>query len=637
MDAVTGAGALLAALVLLVVPGLALLTSLRPAAGLERNLALAPAVSLGAAWAVATALTVLRLPVDPHLLGVLVLVLPALLLVVVRRGRVREPGAQALRIDRVDVVVLVVALLLVLGEWWWATRGFSAVPPRDDGTHHGFYVARILATHSVDPSQVLVGDVVTGQQLWSFYPLALHAVAAVVASLGIPAGTAVNAVWVSIAALALPLGMFALARRTFPSVPRAAAVVALLAALLPAMPTAQLDWGGLAVVAGLALAPAVVDETIGLLDPLEIDVREELLGGLALGLAVVGMFFTHSAELATVVVVVLCLLLGDRALRPALRRWREALIPGAVAAAALVLVTLPWVGDLRSGAGERYLIAASHDVEGATLVSKLLFYSVGPVPVAWLVGALAVLGAVTAWRRGAAGWLWLAGVVALLSVAVGLSLPGSALLSAPWYSNLNRTALMLAYPTAALAGVGTWWLASRIASLVPARGRRPVGALVVAVPVVALLATIVPLASRAYAEVDEHGAGRSLATADAIDSWGWLAAHVSPGERVLNEFSDGSGWMYAVSGLSPVFPQKLETWQLTGDAAYLLEHAADVATDPKARAAAEALDVHYAYLGPRHFPNSPAPALTEELLVAGGWTVVQRTPTTVVLEIPPAA
>ena len=69
VDAWTGAAALLAPLVLLLLPGFALLAVLRPAAGTMRNLALAPAVSIGAAWLVATTLSVLHLAVTPVALG----------------------------------------------------------------------------------------------------------------------------------------------------------------------------------------------------------------------------------------------------------------------------------------------------------------------------------------------------------------------------------------------------------------------------------------------------------------------------------------------------------------------------------------------------------------------------------------
>ncbi|HET7901606.1 MAG TPA: DUF6541 family protein, partial [Candidatus Nanopelagicales bacterium] len=581
-------------------------------------------------------LSVLHLAVTPLALIVAVLLVPLVTVVVVRRGRLPEVR-DTLNTDRWDVAALVLIGAMVVAQWWFATRGLSAVPPRDDGTNHGLYVARILATHSVDPGQVLVGDVITGAQQWSYYPLALHTVAAMVAGLGIPVGTAINAVWVTIVAVAMPLGMHVLARRTF-TARRAALGAALIVVLVPAMPTGQLAWGGLAVVAGLALAPSVADEVLGLLDVDHPTRAAELGAGLALGLAVVGMFSTHSSELVTVAVIVLCLLLGDRVLRPMLARWRVALLPGAVALVVLVAVTLPWLGDIRTGAGERYLVAASHDMPLGSVADKLAGYAFGPVPVAWLLGALALGGAVLAWRRGAAGWLWLAGVVVLLSTAVGMSWPGADLVGSPWYSNLNRTALMLTYPTAALAGYGTWWLArstrDALGRVSPHALATAAGLVVVAVVAGLLVRTTYVDAATAYAERDDDGTGRSLVTADAIDSWGWLAAHASPQERILNAWSDGSGWMYAQSGLAPVVPQKLEPDQLADDRGYLLQHASAIGSDARASGIASRLRVRYAYVGPRWFPSSPDPWFTAQSLIDGGWTVVHRNGSTVVLERP---
>jgi hypothetical protein len=641
VDAWTGVAAVLAALVLLVVPGMALLSSLRPRAGWVRNLALAPAVSIGVTWVVATALSVLHLAVTTVALTAVVLVVPLAGFVVARRTHLRDPADEGLGVDRWDVAALGLVAALVLLQWWLATRGMSAVPPRDDGTNHGLYVTRILSTGSVDPARVLVGDVVAGTQQWSYYPLALHTVAAMVAGLGIPVGTALNAVWVTTLAIAMPLGMYVLARRTFATAGRAALGAALIVVLVPAMPTNQLAWGGLALVAGLSLVPAVADDIIGLLDADHPTRGAEVAAGLALGLAVVGMFFTHSSELVTVAVMVACLVIGDRALRPLLRRWRTALVSGAVGLAVLVVVTLPWLAAIRGGAGERYLVAASHDVPFGAVVEKLRDYAFGPAPAGFVLGALAVLGAVLAWRRGAAGWLWLAGLVALLSTAIGMSWPGAEILGTPWYSNLNRSALMLTYPTAALAGYATWWLARGIRDLVAGRAAQRSRTLATAsgLAVVALVggllaSTTYAEARTAYAEIDDDGNGRSLATADAHDSWGWLAAHVAANDRVLNDFADGSGWMYAVNGVAPLVPQKLEPDQLADDRGYLLTHAADILRDERARLIAVRLAVRYAYVGPRRFPSSPDPWFTEQSLRAGGWTEAYRTPTTVVLERP---
>jgi len=94
--------------------------------------------------------------------------------------------------------------------------------------------------------------------------------------------------------------------------------------------------------------------------------------------------------------------------------------------------------------------------------------------------------------------------------------------------------------------------------------------------------------------------------------------------------------MYAEDGLAPVYLAR-PTLPLDGDAGYLFSHAASITTDPRAAAAARALHVRFAYAGDRLFPlhdRATTPHLDVDAMVAGGWRVVQRTPTTVVLEIP---
>ena len=109
---------------------------------------------------------------------------------------------------------------------------------------------------------------------------------------------------------------------------------------------------------------------------------------------------------------------------------------------------------------------------------------------------------------------------------------------------------------------------------------------------------------------------------------------IDPGKYKVNAFADGSGWMYADNGLAPLVPQKLDPDQLRDDRGYLLEHASDIARDERAARIATSLGVRYAYLGPRRFPSSGRPWFTEQSLTQGGWTVVHRNGTTVVLERP---
>ena len=108
---------------------------------------------------------------------------------------------------------------------------------------------------------------------------------------------------------------------------------------------------------------------------------------------------------------------------------------------------------------------------------------------------------------------------------------------------------------------------------------------------------------------------------------------------MLNEFADGSAWMYAEERVLPVFGAKVAAFPgQWGDREYLLAHAADYRTDPRVRELMDEWDVRYAYRGGRLFPlhePSSDPALEVESLVAGGWRIVFEQGDATVLE-PPA-
>ena len=235
MEPVQAVLAVALAVALALGPGLLVLGGLRPGAGLVRNAAVAPAISLGIFWITATALGLVHLPVSAATVLTISFALPLVALVLSRRrgGAVRGSG---LRVDRWDVAGIVTGLVLAGVLWVSASQWLRLGVPNDDGSHHGFYTARILVTSSLDPQQVLVGDVLTGTPTYDFYPLAIHLMAAIIASTGLPIAVALNATWMTLVSLGLGLGMYALARRTFPDARRAAIAVAVLAPVMPQLP-----------------------------------------------------------------------------------------------------------------------------------------------------------------------------------------------------------------------------------------------------------------------------------------------------------------------------------------------------------------------------------------------------------------
>ena len=646
--------ALAVALVLVVAPGFLLSYAGPRTWDAAQRLALAPALSLGALWAVVTVAARTGLAVTPANVTaglVVVAAIGAWALAARRRsdaGTDTDTGTTApWSPDRWDVLGLVLVVLLGLSLWWLGTDGLTLVPPNDDGANHGVWTARIIATASVDPSQVLVGDVGGHASATTFYPMALHVLASVLPSSSV--GTSLDVALAAVTSVALPLGMFVLGRRTFATARRAPLAVAAVAVAASTYPTGPTFWGGFPLIAAMALVPALVDAVAGLVQPSSTPVPAPVpwWRGAVLGVATAGLFFTQSSTVVTAAMLALCVVAGARWQGGHRLELHAALRPLGIAVVAFAALLLPWAGAIGDRARLVTDVPTVDADSGAVLVS-LVTTVLGPASTLVLGLVLVPLGVVVALRRSqGAGWLVFAGWVAALSVLVGFGLPGGAALTSPWYSELLRTRLNLVYPSAAFLGVGVWWLARAVARrLGPAPVDDPrlaravpvvLALAVIALPALGLLSVAATALLRAnFAGGDGFRSGGSLATPDARASWAWLRDHSRAGEQVLNQFADGSTWMYAEDGLAPVYLAR-PTLPLDGDAGYLMTHAASVTADPKAAAAARALHVRFAYAGDRLFPlhdRATTPHLDVDAMVAGGWRVVQRTPTTVVLEIP---
>ena len=166
-------------------------------------------------------------------------------------------------------------------------------------------------TGSVDPSQVMVGDVGGAVHATTFYPWALHVLASVLPS--VPVGTALDVATAAVTSVALPLGMFVLARRTFPTARRAPLAVAVVAVTASSYPTGPTFWGGFPLIAAMALVPALVDAVAGLLQGSGTDLPVPWWRGAVLGVvAAAGLFFTQSSTVVTATMLVVCVVLGAR-------------------------------------------------------------------------------------------------------------------------------------------------------------------------------------------------------------------------------------------------------------------------------------------------------------------------------------
>jgi hypothetical protein len=193
-------------------------------------------------------------------------------------------------------------------------------------------------------------------------------------------------------------------------------------------------------------------------------------------------------------------------------------------------------------------------------------------------------------------------------------IPGLLILTAPWYTSPSRISYLWAYFGATYAALGVVFGLKVLADLLirrfAIRRSAAVGAGSFVVASAFIAAAVVPserVASRAYTE-------NSLIGSDQRAAFAWLARRTPAGDRVLNQFADGSAWMGPLSGVTPLFqaavdegPGMSEIW---GDRWYLLTHAADLGSDSRAQEAVRKWRIRYVYLNDRHFFEARADLLS---------------------------
>lgn len=580
-----------------VVPGLLIVTWLVPGRSRLERLAVAPLVSIALGFAPAAWLSALGVPQAWHAAWVVPLVVSVVLLVVLgRRGALRAlvAGSRDARAVCVGVALTVVVWVVGIAT---SAPGWSAVVPNSDGNSHGVFVARILASGSVAPDHVAVFDLADPARSSVFYPLGLHALAAPVASLTSVASALLVALTV-LASASFVVGCAALARRVGGAAVVAPASVA--AALMPWYPVELVGWGPVPLVLGVALVPAAILVLL--------DARDRRSTAAAV-FAVAGLLALHVTEVLVAAGVALLALLLDRRAAGRAAAAGSVVVAGAAAAVVVGPIALGLVagGGARvqepttaAGAGDALvwaLLRPGSALDALDSPSVLVIVVAGLVALA-LVG-LAVAGGVSAWRSapGRAITLAVAGFL-LLGVLAQAGLPTP--FSYPWYSDPDRLMAQAAGLLPVLVGAG--WAVLRA---LPARrpGRRIVA-------VLGVLAAAV-LAAQAVAAASDGLTRYSVVTPDDRAAYAWLAAHVRPGDRVLNDHRDGSVWAYDATrgAVAPVFGAKpsggFETDPWFAPAMRLQAGIGRLAADPSLRDDARALDVRYVVVGSRTFSEAP--------------------------------
>jgi hypothetical protein len=607
----------------LVLPGLLVLLALRVRLTIVEWLALVPACSLGIVYVLAEFTMLARVPFGPPGFFVMLAALAIAALVRLRHGWCppvvdRDGGDSehergALRSGVPTALgLLVVAIVIGTTTWLIPMRGNALTAPGSDAPLHGFIVARVVDTESIDPKDVMVTDASGRDQSKEYYPLSLHASLALENRIaGAPIGHLLNAVIVLFAAFVFPLSLFALTRNLIPSEPLAAGFAAVLGSLITMFPYEPISWGLIPLMIATTLIPITVLLMIRTMHD-----GWSRAAALLTGLVVAGVFALHNSELPLILgLVALSVLFATR------RKigWRDLITRlmwiGLVAG---VLIVPTWL-QIVAGGGERDADRVSGTVGLSGFLGRLLTLSVsGPQRQGWLV-ALAIVGiAVMLWRRELTGWIIAAALVGGLAVLAATSYnPITNALTFPWYRVAARVSYNIIFFVAvfggALLGFGARWIAQHISSKAVALPVVTIGVLGLLYPTAGAhaLRTNRDMVSRSYTA--EAPVRKAEATA-----FDFIRAHSRPTDSVLSDlYIDGATWMYSLAGANPLFGITAEgrfrnrSWT---DRIYLRDHIAELGDNKRVDSIIRRLGVRFVYFGEQTMKQLGPHFLTLDIL-----------------------
>jgi Bacterial Ig domain len=516
------------------------------------------------------------------------------------------------RFDRPSLAAYgLLSLGIGIGVLTW-TRGLygeALGPARNDGSHHAYFVKRIIETQTFELSKVLVADPLGQFRTLEFYPLGTHASATIATSLvDADIGRMLIVLMVSFAAVVLPLGMFVLARTLAPEWPLVAGFTALIVPVLSIFPYQPSTWGGVALIVGMSMLPisvvlvkqAVCDRTT----PVR-DFPRFIIGLVPAALALLAAVSVHSTQLPLIVFLVILLALEGVRRSDAAAIFTNAAIRGAFAFGLTAVLFAPTLLAAGGGISERSSIDPTTTTSVDQALGPILTLHISTPARQGALAALALSGVVV-WlltsRRLAwvLGWAAIVGVTLLASVSKGTL---SRILSLPWYHIPQRVNYNQVFFVAFFAAVPLAFVAGGVARLL--RSQRWL--LPVAAVVAALFIAVVGIHGYRNTKSMLHNAYAVQGVRPAsLQAYNWLGRHSQEHDTVINDAeTDGSLWMYPYARLNPLFG--FPTSASRSDQSqriFLRNNIASVGRDPSVDDAARKFRARWIYLDTRTFPNT---------------------------------
>lgn len=621
----TGVAVAIAAVIVLIVPGLVITYPLRldllarvAVSGLASILALGIAGVLdgllGVAWA----------PWHPLVLAVVGAI--GAHFIAPRERRVRDGGERGWWI----AVVWAVSAAALVVVTFAAVPDPARVSQTYDNVFHLSAVAEILA--GGDPSSLTLRTVIQPASTWAYYPAGWHTLVASVAMVtGASVPVAANAAWIAVAIGLWMPGVTWLTRVLLPPArPGIVAIVALpLSISFAAMPYGLLTWGSLY---PTFLATAILPTAIAVPIVVARRARREVamrrwrvtaLGSVAIAGCVFALAMAQPRVLASwalmlVPVVAFALLrllrtewrAGGARRRRAMRFILGTGVTFVVAAAAALFVAARVLGIFDRPLEDRLggpQAEATQSI-GDGVVSVLL--QAWPTGVGSQVTApsialavAVVLGVVFAAGMPRVRWIVVsyAAVLVLFALAAGSDEVVAKLLTGIWYKDRYRLSSLIPVLGVPLATLGILGLVDRVTARMSTKPwlSRVSAAASAAVAAVSCAVLAIGGVSSAVGEVFRipvSGATTEVVSSAQIDLMRRLADAVPADQRVLGDPWDGSAWTRLYGGREPVFPHVNGIWD--SDRSFIAQHLPAIVDDPAVCDSLDRLRVRFVLYSP---------------------------------------
>jgi hypothetical protein len=527
---------------------------------------------------------------------------------------------------------VVVGLLVGTVTFLRGSHSLDRVQQGWDAPFHGDLVRWIAEHGDARPSTVgTLADL--PNQTRYFYPDTYHALLALVfdkAGLAMPQLLNLAALTVI---LTVPLGIAALGVAwRMPTIGVAAA--AAVCTWFTSFPYDLLWRGPLwPYVAGVALLPALLAIARQLIVP------HGLACPVGVAVAFAGLAGLHTS-LVFVATVYLLLVLLAVAFRLEPINWRRS-APSLIATVVLgAVLAFPLV--LPSLYNAAAVTATSWPTEGtvsAAVGQTITFSPMANFP-QWWIGIPAIIGTFLMVKHRRMPWMVAAYVTfgGLFAATVSLDTNLIHTLTGPFYNDHWRIAALVPLAGATAFGefvnTGAEKISERVTSRRP--GLTPATTTLAGAILIGL--TLGVLSKGAYIGRNAAALGTNYSDGPTVSkneevAYHWLAQHVAPGERVMNDQSDGSVWMYALAGVWPV------DWTFYGpnadsQAGYLGVHLNNLDHDPRVRQALNNLKVRYVIVGKGMVTTQQQQATgLLNLAETAGFQEVYRNPDAVIYQI----